>query len=134
MDVVFSANNRKETLKLPIVPEGLEWPRPQKNETFDTIQKGEIKLIGLKGLIRFSISSFFPMKPYPFAKSKVMGKEAIAFFTKWQDKRQSIRVVITNKSGLELLNIPVTIENFTHGIDRAGDIPYKLDIEEFVPF
>jgi hypothetical protein len=132
MNIVFSANNRKETLKLPIVPPELEWDYPQKNETFDTIERGEINLIGLPGLTTLSITSFFPMKSYRFAKSKVLGKEAISFFIRWKKKRQPIRIVITSKSGLELLNISVSIERFVYGPDRTGDIKYTLDLREYV--
>ncbi|MGD6845229.1 hypothetical protein ACQCVH_22255 [Bacillus infantis] len=131
MDIVFSANNREEILKLPIVPPDLTWDSPQTNETFDTIQQGELNLIGLKGLVSFSISSFFPMKRYPFAKSAVLGNQAVTFFEKWRKKRVPIRVVITNKKGQELLNLAITIDNFTHGFDQAGDIQFTLDIKEY---
>lgn len=132
MDIIFFANNREEMLQLPIVPENQQWDAPQKNETFDTIQKGEINLIGLKGLTALNISSFFPMKDYSFAKSNAKGDECIAFFKKWKERREPIRIIIISKTNLELLNILVSIENFTYGIDRAGDIPYKLDLKEYI--
>jgi hypothetical protein len=132
MDIMFFANNRKERLHLPIVPEGLEWDNPHKNETFDTIQHGEINLIGLKGLTTLSIDSFFPMKSYSFVKSKVLGTACVAFFNKWKNLRQPIRIIVINKAGLELLNILVSIESFTYGLDQVGDIPYKLDLKEYI--
>ena len=72
------------------------------------------------------------MKKYPFRKSDVQGKEAIEFFLKSKEARQPLRTVITSKSGLELLNKLMMIENFTYGLDRVGDIKYNLDLKEFV--
>lgn len=132
MDIVFATKDRKKVLKLPIVPPDLEWDNPQKHETMETIQGGEILIPGLKGLTTLTIDSFFPMKKYPFCKSDVMGKEAIEFFMKEKEARRPIRTVITLKSGMELLNKLMLIENFTYGPDRVGDIKYKLDLKEFV--
>ncbi|WP_369899741.1 hypothetical protein [Bacillus manliponensis] len=131
MDIIFSANNRYEVLQLPIVPEGQEWEAPHKNESFDTVQHGELNLIGLSGLTTLNISSFFPNKPYTFAKSGVMGQYCVDFFDKIKRNREPVRIVIISKRGYELLNILVTIESFSWGIDRAGDFPYKLDLKEY---
>lgn len=132
MDIVFATKDRKKILKLPIVPPELEWDNPQKNETMETIQGGEILIPGLRGLTTLTIDSFFPMKKYPFRKSDVQGKEAIEFFMKSKSARQPLRIVVSTKKGLELLNKLMIIENFTYGLDRVGDIKYKLDLKEFV--
>jgi hypothetical protein len=133
MDIVFSANNRKEVLVLPIVPSDLSWDSPSNNETFDSIQLGTLNIAGLEGLISLSIQSFFPMKDYPFVKSKKKGAECVNFFKKWKKRREPIRIVITSKNKKEWLNISVLIDNFTHGLDKAGDISYSLDLTEFRP-
>jgi len=132
LDIVFATKDRKRVLKLPIVPPELQWDNPQKHETMDTIQGGEVLIPGLKGLTTLSIDSFFPMKKYPFRKSDVQGKEAIEFFMKNKEARRPLRMVITSKSGLELLNKLIMIENFTYGLDRVGDIKYSLALKEFV--
>jgi hypothetical protein len=131
MNVIFSANNRQEVLNLPIVPSDLSWDNPSSNEEFETIQHGKVNLIGLDGLITLSIQSFFPMQDYPFAKSKVKGLECVDFFKRWRAKRVPIRLVVINKAGNELLNIPITVENFIYGLDPSGDIAYTLEIKEF---
>ncbi|MBB6218179.1 hypothetical protein HNQ80_004319 [Anaerosolibacter carboniphilus] len=131
MDIVFSANNFEESIKLPVVPPSLEISQPRKNEEFETIQMGTLNLLGLKGLRTLSIQSFFPMRNYPFIKDKRNGWDYVNFFNKWSDKRVPIRIIITDKAGKEVLNMPCTVENFTYGLDRIGDIQYTLEIKEF---
>lgn len=131
MDIVFSANNMQEVLSLPIIPPDFSVDTPRKNEEFETIQ-GTLNLIGLRGLRTLSISSFFPTKPYQFAKYQKNGWDCVRFFNKWADKRVPIRIIVTDNKSNEILNMPCTIESFVHGLDRAGDIVYTLDIKEFV--
>jgi hypothetical protein len=132
MDIVFSANNFEEVLRLPIVPPNTDVLNPRKNEEFETIQMGTLNLIGLKGLRTLSIQSFFPTKIYSFVKDNArLGWEYVDFFNKWSDKRVPIRIIMTDNTGKEILNMPCTVENFTHGLDKVGDIQYTLEIKEF---
>ncbi|MGQ7276642.1 hypothetical protein ACT91Q_01595 [Brevibacillus thermoruber] len=132
MDIVFSANNFEEMIKLPILPSSLSIEEPMHNEEFETIGYGTLKLIGLKGLRTLAIESFFPMKEYPFAKDKRNGWEYVEFFKKWREKRVPIRIIITLDDGREFLNMACTVDSFTYGVDRAGDIPYSLTLSEFI--
>lgn len=131
MDIVFSANNFAEVCRLPILPSELAVESPWNNEEFETIGHGTLKLIGLKGLRQLTIDSFFPMRAYPFARDKKLGKYHIAFFEKWRARRVPMRVIITLNDGSEYLNMPCMIDSFTYGIDRAGDYPYSLAVSEF---
>lgn len=133
MDIVFSANNFEEVARLPIIPSSLEGiNEPWHNEEFQTMGHGTIKLIGTKGLRSLSITSFFPMMEYPFAKDKRNGMEYVEFFKKWRERRVPIRLIITFDDGREFLNMACTIDDFTHGLDRSGDITYSLTLSEFV--
>ena len=131
MDIVFSANNFQEVMKLPIVPPTFEFNIPRKNEEFETIQFGTLNLIGLRGLKTLSIQSFFPTKEYNFAKTKINGWQYVNFFNKWANNRLPIRIIVSDKKGFEILNMACTVENFTYGLDRAEDIPYTLELKEF---
>lgn len=132
MDIVFASNDRSEILHLPIVPERFEIPSPHNNQVFSTISDGDINLIGLAGLDEFSLVGWFPMKYYSFAKSSVMGTEGKAFIEKFKKRRRALRIVITNKNGIELLNDLYAIENFTPGYDRAGDMTYTIHFKQFI--
>jgi len=60
MKVSFASQDRKIFIELPIVPKDIMWGNGMNNQTFETIQHGEINLPGTRQLISFSISSFFP--------------------------------------------------------------------------
>lgn len=132
MDIVISANNRAEVIVLPIVPENIEIAFPHNNEVFSTIGAGDILLIGKDGLRAFTISSFIPNKEYPFAKSKVLAPQFKNFIAKWKKKGQPLRVVITRNDGSTFHNEAYAIEEFTFGLDKAGDMPYTLSLKQFV--
>lgn len=136
MKISFASQDRKIFVQLPIIPDDLVWGNGMNNQTFETIQHGEINLPGTRQLISFSISSFLPSnstvtKRYKFSKSYVEGEYIVLRLQKWRDNREPIRCVITSKSGRSLLNILVLIENFERGMDRVSDIPYKLDVKEY---
>lgn len=134
MDIVVSANNNQEILVFPVVPPDTgAIEKPAKNEIFETINQGELNLIGNLGLRSLSIDSFFPNKPYSWIKkgSLANGWAYVDFFDRWRAARVPIRIVITTKDGQERLNMPCTVENFTHVLDKAGDIKYTLELKEY---
>lgn len=132
MDIVISNRNRTEILVLPFIPQDLEVSFPHNNEVFTTVDAGDVNLIGRPGLKRISLSSFFPKKAYPFAKSAVLMAEGKEFFVKYKRTREPIRVVITNNEGYTFHNDLYVIENFTFGYDRIGDMIYTVDLAQFV--
>lgn len=129
MDIYLFTFDRKEVIKLPVIPNEITVNSPQKNEVFETVQMGELKLIGLKGLKSLNIDSFFPSKDYPFLKDRTYkGFEYINIIEKWRDTRLPIRLLITATN----INIPVAIDNFDYGIkDGTMDIYYALALTEF---
>ncbi len=133
MDIVFIANNNEIIHILPIVPPGIPIDSPRKNEVFDSMNRGEFKLIGHMGLKTVSISSFFPNRYYPFIKkgASTRAKDYIDFFEEWSDKKAPIRIVMTTKNGEEVLNLPVVVDNFNHSYDKVGDVNYTLDLSEY---
>lgn len=131
MKIVFSVNNMAEVLTLPILPSELSVSNPHNNEEFETIAHGTLNLIGLAGLRTISISSFFPNKKYAFAQNTKKADACINFFEKWKAKRVPIRVIIADNKGKTFLNMACTIESFEKGMDRAGDVPYTLELKEF---
>jgi hypothetical protein len=133
LDIVFSANNGQEIFVMPVVPPDIPINQTIKNEVFDSVNKGEFKLIGSKGLITISIDSFFPNKEYPFIKKGALsdGWQYVSFFERWIDLEAPIRIVITSKVGVEVKNLPVAIDSFNYSIDKVGDIQYSLELSEY---
>ncbi|QQP13055.1 hypothetical protein FJQ98_02985 [Lysinibacillus agricola] len=129
MDIFLSINNRKQIIQLPIVPSEFKIASPMNNETFTTINQGDIKVIGRRGLKSLTIESFFPSKHYPFSRNRAYkGWEYVEIIESWIGKRVPIRLIITNTP----INLAMTIENFDYGPqDGSGDIYYSLSLSEF---
>ncbi|MBM7631096.1 hypothetical protein [Geomicrobium sediminis] len=129
MDVFLSVNNRERVIQLPVVPEGFKIDSPHNNETYNSFKWGDIKLIGTTGLKGFTLSSFFPIKDYPFLRSRdYFGWEYIEEIEEWKNRRVPIRVIVTGTP----INWPMSIENFTYGPENgSGDLYYDLQLDYF---
>ena len=115
---------------LPVYPSEIKITDPHNNSTVNIINIGDIKLIGKKGLKSCEISSFFPAQAYSFS-TQAEDKDPMDYvnrINKWKASGKPIGLVIT-----PLINIEVTIESFTWGLqDATGDIYYSLSLEEYV--
>lgn len=128
MYIFLSTKDRKQVIQLPIVPAEFKIQDTVNNETFTTVNQGDIKLLGLRGLKSISFDSFFPMKEYPFSRNKDMfGWEYVEIIDSWIDKRIPIRIVAGST-----INILMSIDSFEYGQqDGSGDIYYSLELSEF---
>ncbi|WP_018923867.1 phage baseplate protein [Salsuginibacillus kocurii] len=129
MNIYLSINNREQVIKLPVLPSELSISDPQNNENFDSIEKGEMKLIGKSGLKSFDIQSFFPANDYYFVRDRAYsGIEYIELLEEWKERRVPIRVVIDEMN----INLPMAIEELTYSSeDGTKDIYYTLSLEQF---
>ncbi|MBB6217499.1 hypothetical protein HNQ80_003620 [Anaerosolibacter carboniphilus] len=129
MDIYLSINNREQVIKLPVLPSEFKIQSGMKNDTYDTISQGEIKLIGMETLKSISLQSFFPSKDYSFLKDReYKGWEYVNLIEGWKTKRIPIRLVITKTP----INMACTIDSFEYGLqDGSGDIYYTLTLSEF---
>jgi hypothetical protein len=134
MEVFLSINNNEEVIQLPVPPEPHDISSPWNNETFNGL-KQQLNLIGLRGLKSFDISSYFPIRDYPFLQNRSMwGMEYVDTIERWRDRRYPLRLIITAEDpNVQNLNMAVTIEDFEYGARRDGDIYYTLSFREF-PF
>ncbi|MDU0200167.1 hypothetical protein ACYEXS_19695 [Paenibacillus sp. MAH-36] len=132
MDIMFSVNNFADSLLLPVNPvdEFKAGMNERNNEEFETINKGTLKLLGLRKLKTISIESFFPVRQYAFTKGNRSGWDCVQWFNTYVNQRIPMRLIIT-AGNVEMMNIPIAIDGFVYGVDRAGDIPYTLTISEF---
>lgn len=117
-------------LLLPVVPYIEEIEQEQNNEEYKTINGRSLNLKGGKSLRKFSISSFFPSKNYDFLTIPFVPVSAyLNFFLKNRD--EPVRVIVIAKN-LTILNM-LCRYNFKYNItDKAGDVPYTLEITEYV--
>lgn len=129
MDIFLSINNREQVIQLPIVPSEFKVPSPMSHETYTTINQGDIKLLGQRGLKSIVIDSFFPSKDYPFARDRShKGWEYVEIIEAWMDRKVPIRLIATNTP----INLAMAIDNFEYGLqDGSGDVYYSLALSEF---
>lgn len=129
MDIFIYKSDRSEVIKLPVVPNEVMVSSPQKNEVFESISLGELKLLGLKGLKTLSLSSFFPVKRYGFLRDNTYkGFEYVNKIEEWRSSQKQMRLIITST----IINMSITIDNFEYGIrDGSGDVYYNMTISEF---
>lgn len=129
MDIFLSINNREQVIKLPVLPAEFKIQSGMKNETYDTISQGEIKLISMETLKSISIQSFFPSKDYSFLRDGTYKKwQYVEIIEDWKSRRLPIRLTITESP----INMACTIESFEYGMqDGTGDIYYNITLSEF---
>lgn len=133
ISIFLSINNNEEVIELPVIPEEVRLNSAFSNDTFDSM-KQQLNIIRLRELIPFEIKSFFPIRDYPFLRSRELwGMEYVEILERWRDRRVPLRLIVTNDepNGFNL-NMAVTIDNFEYGTGKSGDIDYNLSLKEFV--
>ena len=115
-------------MKLPVLPTAFTVSKPQKNDTFETITQGELKLIGLTGLKSISFSSFFPVRDYTFLRDRSdKGYGYVHTLDTWIAKRIPMRLIITDTP----INMAVVIDSFEYTVKSDGDLAYTINFVEF---
>jgi hypothetical protein len=115
-------------LKIPVLPSQFTISKPQSTEVFETVSQGELMLIGNPKLKSISISSFFPVRDYPYLRDTSMkGWEYVYKIDTWIAQKLPIRLIITDTP----INMAAAVKNFEYTIKTDGDLWYKLDLEEF---
>ena len=133
MDIIVSANNNEEILVFPVIQDEIPIEDSQNNEVFETINTGPLNIIGDIGLRTVPISSIFPVHEYKWMRpgSSSNGWDYVNFFKKWRAAKVPIRIIMCEDDGLEILNMPCTIDLFRYQRMRNGDIRYSLDLKEY---
>ena len=128
MDIYLSVNNREEVIRLPVLPSTFTISKPQTTQVFETISQGELQLIGTPKLKGITISSFFPVKDYPYLRDRSMkGWEYVYVIDTWILRKLPLRLVITDTP----INMAVAVKNFDYTVKTDSDLWYKLELEEF---
>ena len=129
MDIFLSINNREKVIQLPVLPAEFTVQSPQQNESYQTIEIGEINLIGNKGLKSIGFSSIFPAIRLAYSRnSSMLGWEFAKELESMRDRKIPFRLIITETP----INMAVTIENFEYGMkSETKDIQYSIEFKEF---
>ena len=133
MDFILSYNNNERVMTFPVVPNGgVELERKQSNVAFQGI-RDELQAIGTMDLATFSLSSFFPNKPYPWIRPGAVadGWSYVRTIEAARRRRIPFRAIYLGQDGAEIFNLPVTVESFVYWLDQAGDVSYSIDFREY---
>lgn len=128
MDIYLSVNNREEVMKIPVLPAEYTISKPQGLQTFETVSKGELQLIGTPKLKGITITSFFPIRDYPYLRDRSMkGQDYVYKIDTWILKKLPIRLIITDTP----INMACAVKNFQYTTKTDGDLWYTLELEQF---
>ena len=127
--IELSYNNHEEMFELPLNPEEFEFTEPHNNQRITLLNIGEANLMGRRGLLTGSFSSFFPSRSSPFARyADREPMEYIKLLQKWKSKTQPIRVIISDCD----FNLAMTIDSLTYSHKEGDkDVYYTLDLTEY---
>lgn len=118
----------KDAIQLPILPPSIQIGMENGHQTVNVQTKGEVIVLGKKGLKTLELSSFFPNADYPFA-AYAKDRDPYEYVKKiesWMEK--PIRVTITETN----INLRFIIQSFSYGEpDGTGDIEYTLSLKEY---
>ncbi len=127
--IELSFNNHEEMFELPINPAEFEFTEPHNNQRITLLNIGEVNLIGHRGLVSGSLSSFFPSSCSPLARyADREPMEYIRLLKKWKSKPQPIRVIISDCD----FNLAMSIDSLAYSC-REGDrdVYYTLELSEY---
>lgn len=120
----------KDSIQLPIRPSAFQITQENSHQTVNVQTRGDVTILGKKGLKTYTFESFFPAHDYPFADYP-KDRNPWSYVTKilgWQEK--NLQFIITKTK----INKPVIIQNFTFSEeDGSGDIKYSLSLSDYRP-
>lgn len=132
MKVVFADMDGLVTLTIPVLLEKPKISQTNNHETFKTLKKGDIVLIGDKGLRSVEWSAFFPVNKlfYNFTNFNAVadGNEYVTFLN--EHNEDCFRLIITEKTKT-ICNMLVVVDSFDYQYDKVGDINYTLRLLEY---
>lgn len=136
MEIIFIAESPiglGETIFIPVVPQIGFIDCETKDEEFTNIKGQTLNIIGGKGIRTFSFTSFFPSKKYNFVNWAKFRPPItyVKFFEKYRDLQVPVRVIVIDRY-MVVLNM-LCRYNFSYALrDKAGDIPYTLEVKEYI--
>lgn len=114
-------------LLLPITPEKFELKTEHNSQTFETLEVGELVVLGKRKAEKLSFSSFFPDNFYEFSNSYASAYSFVNSIIEMKNLNKPVRVMITGTN----INKMFYISSFNYEEkDGTGDIYYSIDFIE----
>lgn len=127
--IELSFDNHREMFTLPINPAAFDFTEAQNNQRITLLNIGEANLIGHRGLVGGSLSSFFPSPDSPFARyADREPMEYIRLLRKWKESTQPIRVIVSDCD----FNLAMSIDRLQYSHHEGDkDVYFTLDLTEY---
>ena len=127
----FWLSQGKDKLRLPVLPESIQFASNIQNESVKVSKFGELTFIDEPGARELSFASYFPKRntsqcEYSHFPSP---ENCIDKIEKWLKNKEPIRLIITGTK----INILCSIEEFPHGEGEMeiGDRTYSIRLKEY---
>ena len=121
---------KRNTIWLPILPASFTVSLDNLHQTVDVHTRGEVTILGKRGLKNIELTSFFPAHDYPFAAYH-KNQEPYSYVKRllaWQDDPVRLTITETNINDLMIFT------SFSYGEpDSTGDIEYTMSLQEYRP-
>lgn len=127
--IELSTSNRNERIVLPVNPATFEFSEAALNTKITLVNVGEVNLLGKRGLVTGTLSSFFPSSKSPFYRYADRSPAAyIELLTKWKNSGSPIRVIVSDSD----FNLMMSIDKIQRGYrEGTKDINYTLELTEY---
>lgn len=120
----------ESAIQLPILPPSFQVTLETAHQTVNVQTKGDVTILGKRGLRTIEFTSFFPAQHYPFAQVPFMIKPYTYTHTIAAFWSKPIRITITGTN----INMLTTMQSFSYGEpDSTGDVEYTLSLKEYRP-
>lgn len=133
MNIIISDVSGVSTLIFPIVPVDTKISANGQSETINALD-GRFRIIKNKDLKSIGWSSFLPVnKSYNFVKkgSLANGWLYITFLELMKKYKLPVRIIVTSDKKAPILNMLMSIDDFSYNVDKTGDINYSISLTEF---
>lgn len=127
---IFLKEGEQTVFQFPILPASISVTVEGNHNTVNVQTRGDVTIIGKKGLKTVTFTSFFPDRTYPFAMfPKTTGPY---WYCRKIEKmlEKPVRLTITDTN----INMLCLIQSFAYGEpDSTGDIEYTISFLEYRP-
>lgn len=124
------------SLRLPVLPEQLQFVRGGDNISSSTVKHGEVNVLRKPKLTTFQIDSFFPRsgeRGYVRGREEFYSPDYYMTMLTWlQDNKAPAKAVFC---GFDIEAMYVSVESITFSYQHADeDITYSLSLKEYRPY
>lgn len=134
MEFILSYNNNEGVMVFPAINNGsVMLNRDQDNPTFDGMT-GQLQALGNTNLASFTVEAIFPLHKYSWIQPGSWqddGWRYVETINAVRLRKIPFRAIYLDDRGEEVFNMPVSVESFEYGLDRAKDIAFRLDCREY---